>query len=63
VAALQLAMYRLAFAKLNNLELANISAAFHYVAQNETIRPADLMNETELIEIISAVPQLSSNSN
>jgi DNA helicase-2/ATP-dependent DNA helicase PcrA len=63
VAALQLAMYRLAFAKLNNLELSNISAAFHYVAQNETIRPADLMNETELIEIISAVPQLSSNSN
>jgi DNA helicase II / ATP-dependent DNA helicase PcrA len=63
VAALQLAMYRLAFAKLNNLELSNISAAFHYVAQNETIRPADLMNEAELIEIISAVPQLSSNSN
>jgi DNA helicase-2/ATP-dependent DNA helicase PcrA len=56
-------MYRLACAKLNNLELSNISAAFHYVAQNETIRPADLMNETELIEIISAVPQLSSNSN
>jgi DNA helicase-2/ATP-dependent DNA helicase PcrA len=63
VAALQLAMYRLAFAKLNHLELSYISAAFHYVAQNETIRPADLMNETELIEIISAVPQLSSNSN
>jgi DNA helicase-2/ATP-dependent DNA helicase PcrA len=63
VAALQLAMYRLAFAKLNNLELSNISAAFHYVAQNETIRPADLMNETELIEIISAVPQLSLNTN
>ncbi|CAB4680495.1 unannotated protein [freshwater metagenome] len=59
VAALQLAIYRLAFAKLNNLELSNISAAFHYVAQNETIRPADLMNEAELIEIISAIPQLS----
>lgn len=58
VAALQLAMYRLAFAKLNNLELSNISAAFHYVAQNETLRPADLMNEAELIEIISAIPQL-----
>ena len=58
VAALQLAMYRLAFSKLNNLDLANVSAAFHYVAQNETVRPADLMNEAELIQIISAVPQL-----
>jgi DNA helicase-2/ATP-dependent DNA helicase PcrA len=58
VAALQLAMYRLAFSKLNNVDLANVSAAFHYVAQNETVRPADLMNEAELIQIISAVPQL-----
>ena len=58
VAALQLAMYRLAFSKLNNLDLANVSAAFHYVAQNETVRPADLMNEAELIQIISSVPQL-----
>jgi DNA helicase-2/ATP-dependent DNA helicase PcrA len=57
-AAIQLAMYRLAFSKLNNLELANVSAAFHYVAQNETVRPTDLMDESELIQIISAIPQL-----
>ena len=63
VAALQLAMYRLAFSKLNNLELANVSAAFHYVAQNETVRPTDLMDESELIQIISAIPQHQSDLN
>jgi DNA helicase-2/ATP-dependent DNA helicase PcrA len=63
VAALQLAMYRLAFSKLNNLELANVSAAFHYVAQNETVRPTDLMDESELIQIISAIPQLELDLN
>ena len=56
IAAVQLAMYRLAFAKLNNLDLTNVSAAFHYVAQNETVRPADILSEAELIEIISQIP-------
>ncbi|MSY16023.1 MAG: ATP-dependent helicase, partial [Actinobacteria bacterium] len=58
VAALQLAMYRMAFAKLNNIDVANVSAAFHYVAQNETVRPADIMSEAALTEIISTIPQL-----
>ena len=57
IAAVQLAMYRLAFAKLNKIDLANVSAAFHYVAQNETVRPADIMSEAQLIEIISQIPQ------
>jgi DNA helicase-2/ATP-dependent DNA helicase PcrA len=56
VAAVQLAMYRLAFAKLNKIDVANVSAAFHYVAQNETVRPADIMSEAQLIEIISQIP-------
>ena len=58
IAAVQLAMYRLAFAKLNKIDLANVSAAFHYVAQNETVRPADIMSEAELIEIITKIPEL-----
>ena len=58
IAAVQLAMYRLAFAKLNKVDLANVSAAFHYVAQNETVRPADIMSEAELIEIITEIPEL-----
>ena len=57
VAAVQLAMYRLAFAKLNKIDVANVSAAFHYVSQNETVRPADIMSEAQLIEIISQIPQ------
>ena len=56
IAAVQLAMYRLAFAKLNKIDVANVSAAFHYVAQNETVRPADIMSEAQLIEIISQIP-------
>jgi DNA helicase-2/ATP-dependent DNA helicase PcrA len=56
VAAVQLAMYRLAFAKLNKIDVADVSAAFHYVAQNETVRPADIMSEAQLIEIISQIP-------
>ena len=51
-------MYRLAFAKLHKIDLANVSAAFHYVAQNETVRPADIMSEAELIEIITKIPEL-----
>ena len=56
IAAVQLAMYRLAFAKLNKIDVADVSAAFHYVAQNETVRPADIMSEAQLIEIISQIP-------
>jgi len=59
VAAVQLAMYRLAFAKLNKVDLADVSAAFHYVAQNETVRPADIMSEAQLIEIISQIPVIN----
>ena len=59
VAAVQLAMYRLAFAKLNKIEVADVSAAFHYVAQNETVRPADIMSEAQLIEIISQIPLIN----
>ena len=59
VAAVQLAMYRLAFAKLNKIDVADVSAAFHYVAQNETVRPADIMSEAQLIEIISQIPVIN----
>ena len=48
-AAIQLAMYRIAYSKLFNIDLENISAAFHYVGSNETVRPADLLTEDQLI--------------
>jgi DNA helicase-2/ATP-dependent DNA helicase PcrA len=52
-AAIQLAMYRLAYSKLFGIKLENISAAFHYVGSNETVRPADLLDENQLISIVT----------
>ena len=52
-AAIQLAMYRLAYSKLFGVPLENISAAFHYLGSNETVRPADLLNEDQLISIVT----------
>ena len=55
-AAIQLAMYRLAYAKLANLPIENVSAAFHYVADNQTIRVADVLDEPSLIDLITKIP-------
>lgn len=55
-AAIQLAMYRLAYSKLKSVPIENISAAFHYVADNQTVRPADIMNQEQLKALISKVP-------
>ena len=52
-AAIQLAMYRLAYSKLYGIKVENISAAFHYVGSNETVRPADLLDENQLISIVT----------
>jgi DNA helicase-2/ATP-dependent DNA helicase PcrA len=52
-AAIQLAMYRLAYSKLYGIKVENISAAFHYVGSNETVRPADLLDEDQLISIVT----------
>jgi DNA helicase-2/ATP-dependent DNA helicase PcrA len=52
-AAIQLAMYRLAYSKLFGIKIENISAAFHYVGSNETVRPADLLDEDQLISIVT----------
>ena len=54
VAAIQLAMYRLAYSKLYQVPIEKISAAFHYVGSNETVRPADLLSQAELEEIITS---------
>ena len=52
-AAIQLAMYRLAYSKIYNIPIENISAAFHYVGSNETVRPADLLSPDQLISIVT----------
>jgi DNA helicase-2/ATP-dependent DNA helicase PcrA len=54
-AQVQLAMYRLAWAKLSGCEISKISAAFHYVPTGITDKPSDLLDEAALIALITAV--------
>lgn len=56
-AAIQLAVYRLAWAKLKGIDISKVSAAFHYVPTSVTDRRADLMSEDQLIALLSALPQ------
>ena len=55
-AAVQLAAYRLAWAKLEGVEVERVGAAFHYVAANVTVRPADLLDEAGLVALLEGVP-------
>jgi DNA helicase-2/ATP-dependent DNA helicase PcrA len=54
-AQVQLAMYRLAWAKLSGCDISKISAAFHYVPTGITDSPSDLLDEAALIALISNV--------
>ena len=58
-AAIQLAVYRLAYAKLHGLDISQVSAGFHYINENSTVRPADLFDESELIALVESVPLTS----
>jgi DNA helicase-2/ATP-dependent DNA helicase PcrA len=55
-AAVQLAAYRLAWASLRGIPVQTVSAAFHYVKDNVTVRPADLLSPAELIALITDIP-------
>ncbi|SCB82051.1 DNA helicase-2 / ATP-dependent DNA helicase PcrA [Pseudarthrobacter enclensis] len=52
--AVQLAVYRLAWARLKDVPLEDVRAAFFYVADNEVVRPHDLGTAKELEAIIAA---------
>ena len=54
-AQVQLAMYRLAWAKLSGCDISKISAAFHYVPTGVTDQPADLLDEAALVMLISSI--------
>ncbi len=56
VRAVQLAVYRLAFARLRGVPLERVGAAFHYVRYGRTLRPVDLLEEAELEELVRSVP-------
>lgn len=54
-AAVQLAAYRLAWADLAGVPLEKVSAAFHYVRYNRTIRPADLLDRAGLTALLENI--------
>jgi DNA helicase-2/ATP-dependent DNA helicase PcrA len=54
--AVQLAAYRLAWSALADVPLGRVRAAFYYVRRDQTVRPADLLDEAGLVALISRVP-------
>jgi len=54
--AVQLAAYRLAWAELTDCPLEKVRAAFHFVRQNVTLRPADLLDADGLRRLLESVP-------
>jgi DNA helicase-2/ATP-dependent DNA helicase PcrA len=49
--ALQLALYRLAYARFSELPLEKIEASFYFVADDTEVKPNRLLDESELIEL------------
>ncbi|MCX4470137.1 DEAD/DEAH box helicase [Micromonospora sp. NBC_01655] len=56
-AAVQLAVYRLAWAELAGVPVDRVGAAFHYVRDGATVRPADLLDADGLTALIAGVPE------
>ena len=59
-AAVQLAAYRLAWAQLAGVPAAQVRAAFYFVRQDLTLRPADLLDEGGLAALIEQIPAAAS---
>lgn len=53
--ALQLAAYRVAYARLRGLEVDEVDGAFYYAGSGETVW-SDLPGEAELVELLGTVP-------
>jgi DNA helicase-2/ATP-dependent DNA helicase PcrA len=56
IRAIQLAAYRLAFARLRGIEVEDVDAAFYYAATGRTVWP-ELLGETDLLDVLRAVPE------
>ncbi|PWR08484.1 DNA helicase UvrD [Micromonospora sicca] len=61
VAGVQLAVYRLAWAELAGVPVERVGAAFHYVRDGVTVRPADLLDGDGLTALIAGVPEISAD--
>ncbi|RBY96490.1 ATP-dependent helicase [Blastococcus sp. TF02-8] len=51
-AGVQLAAYRLGWARLTGVPVEQVSAGFHHVSAKETIRPVDLLDEAGLLALV-----------
>jgi DNA helicase-2/ATP-dependent DNA helicase PcrA len=56
-AAVQLAAYRIAWAELAGVPVANVAAGFHYVRDGVTVRPADLLDHPALVALVAGLPE------
>jgi DNA helicase-2/ATP-dependent DNA helicase PcrA len=54
-AAMQLAVYRLAWARLQGLPIEKVGAAFFYASTGETVRPADDLDEAALVALVTGI--------
>ncbi|MBT0770366.1 ATP-dependent helicase [Kineosporia sp. J2-2] len=50
--SVQLAVYRLAWSRLHGVPLDQVSAAFFYASAGRTVRPADVLDEAALEELL-----------
>jgi DNA helicase II / ATP-dependent DNA helicase PcrA len=60
-AAVQLAAYRLAWARLRGIadeEVGAVRAAFHYVRSDETVAPTDLLDAHGLLDLVTGPPSI-----
>ena len=55
-AAVQLSAYRLAWAELSGTPVTQVRAAFHYVRQDRTIAPVDLLDAAGLHALVESIP-------
>jgi DNA helicase II / ATP-dependent DNA helicase PcrA len=54
--SVQLAAYRVAWAQLAAVPIEKVSAAFHYVGANRTVRPVDLLDADGLAALFEQIP-------
>ena len=52
-AGVQLAAYRLGWSRLTGVPVDRVSAGFHHVAAQETLRPVDLLDEAGLLALVT----------
>ena len=52
---LQLALYRLAYSRFTGIPLEKIEVCFFFVADNKEIKPAQIPDEAELLELWGTV--------